>query len=244
MPHTFGYDIFSCSNEDSADNPQTDGGKEILSLKTYEASDIMPTTVLVSSLIKSDTEKSLKSRGVCYNTTGNPTINDFKVEDSEVILGPSSTLLIGLQQSTIYYARPFVLTNSGNVYYSNEIKFKTSKLTITPTQFITYDPSNITSNSVILSAVIFKNGNLRWDNIRIGICISATNTNPNINDVAIYAKSEVTEPFKISVKILIQKPSITFALSLQVWMEVRYTTAILNHLQQQIKNYINEKHYY
>lgn len=194
--------FFSCSSEESADNPQTDGGKEIVSLKTYEATDIMPTAVMVSSLIKSDTEKSLKSRGVCYNTTGNPTINDFKVVDSEVILGPASTLLIGLQQSTIYYAKPFVITNSGNVYYSNEIKFQTSKLTIIPTQFITYDPSSITSNSAILSAVIFKNGNLRWDNIRIGICISATNRNPNINDVAIYAKTEVTEPFKISVKNL------------------------------------------
>lgn len=195
--------FFSCSSEQSGnDSPSI---IEAFNLKTFEANDIMPTTAVVSSFINSDTEKSLKSRGVCYNTVGNPTINDLKVENSESLLGPYSTLLTGLQQDTRFYAKLYVISNSESIYYGNQISFLTSKIIIVPTEFITYEAINVSSNSAILGGVVVKNGNLLWNNLKVGICFSSTNKTPNINDSAIYSKTEVTQPFRISAKNLNSK---------------------------------------
>lgn len=202
--------FLSCSSEESKNDDSESNVSEVLNLKTFQASDIMPTTVLVSSLVESDTEKSLKSRGVCYNTLGNPTINDFKVEDSESKIGPYSTLLIGLEQNSKFYAKLYAVSNSGLVYYGNEITFQTSKIIIVPTQFITYEATNVTFNFAVLGGVIVKNGNLRWDNLKMGICFSATNKTPNIKDSVVYAKTEVTEPFRISAKNLNSKTTYYF----------------------------------
>lgn len=200
--------FFSCSGEQSANDPPSI--IEVLNLKTFEANDIMPTTAVVSSFIKSDTEKFLKSRGVCYNTVGNPTINDLKVENSESLLGPYSTLLTGLQQDSRFYAKLYAISNSGSIYYGNEISFQTSKIIIVSTEFITYEATNVTSNSAILGAVVVKNGNLLWNNLKLGICFSSTNKIPNISDSAVYSKTEVTEPFRISAKNLNSKTSYYF----------------------------------
>jgi hypothetical protein len=202
--------FISCSSEESTNDDSSSTMKEVFALTTFPASDILPTTTVISSLIKSDTEMSIKTRGVCYNTTGNPTISDQKVEDPESIIGPYSTLLIGLDQNKTHFAKVFAIGKSGNVFYGNEIQWKTSTVIIIPTSFLTYDATNVTSNSAILGGVILKNGNLRWDNLKMGICFSAFNKLPNINESVAYANTEVTEPFRVSAKNLKSKTTYYF----------------------------------
>jgi len=193
--------LISCSGEESKDEDSSSNVMEILDLKTFEASDIMPTTVIVSSFIQSNTEKPIKARGVVFNTIGNPTVNDQKVEDPESIVGPNSTLLQGLEQNKKYYAKVYAISNSGAVKYGNEINFTTSKIVIVPAIITTYQATNITSNSAVLGGVISRLGDLATGG-KIGVCYSSANKLPTIGDTTIYANTEFTEPFWITVKNL------------------------------------------
>lgn len=60
-------------------------------------------------------------RGVCWNTSPNPTLNDNYVE-AENGLGNFTVLLTNLVQGTIYYVRAFAVT-TGGTFYGDELSF-------------------------------------------------------------------------------------------------------------------------
>ena len=62
--------------------------------------------------------------GVCWNTSGNPTIADSKVEDINGG-GTFSSSLIGLTSSTTYYVRAYATNNSGVTTYGSVRNFTT-----------------------------------------------------------------------------------------------------------------------
>ena len=61
--------------------------------------------------------------GICYNTTGNPTINDSKVEATYGTTFKAT--LTSLAEKTTYYARAYA-TNSLGTSYGHVVTFKTS----------------------------------------------------------------------------------------------------------------------
>ncbi|MDP4238812.1 MAG: leucine-rich repeat protein [Bacteroidota bacterium] len=64
--------------------------------------------------------------GVCWNTTGAPTILDSKVGKGTVLdSGTFTVSMIGLSAGTTYYVRAFA-TNSVDTVYGEEVTFKTS----------------------------------------------------------------------------------------------------------------------
>ncbi len=65
------------------------------------------------------------SRGVCWNTTGMPTVNDNKTEDGSGT-GEFSSMITGLTPRTFYYARAYAV-NSVGVNYGAEVTFKTKE---------------------------------------------------------------------------------------------------------------------
>ncbi len=67
--------------------------------------------------------KGINSRGICWNTGHNPTIESPKV-DSCCGEGPILGNLFGLKPNTTYYARAFAVNSFGNGY-GNEITFNT-----------------------------------------------------------------------------------------------------------------------
>jgi hypothetical protein len=77
-------------------------------------------------------------RGVCYNTTGCPTVNDPKSETSGTYgTGVFTSGLTGLSASTTYYARAYAINASGTSY-GTQISFTTLAVpsnpsSITPT---------------------------------------------------------------------------------------------------------------
>ena len=72
-------------------------------------------------------------RGVCYNTTGNPTVDDPKSETSgNYATGAFTHNLTGLTASTTYYARAYA-TNSGGTAYGDQVSFTTLAIPANPT---------------------------------------------------------------------------------------------------------------
>jgi hypothetical protein len=70
------------------------------------------------------------ARGVCYNTTGNPTIADSLATSGSGI-GPFVATLLGLTNNTDYFGRAYA-TNSVGTSYGEEISFSTLKTNIVP----------------------------------------------------------------------------------------------------------------
>lgn len=72
------------------------------------------------------TGQNLLSKGVCWNTEGNPTVDDLKAEatDEENLFTVS---IPNLEENTTYYLRAFALNDSSYLAYSPEIKIQTGK---------------------------------------------------------------------------------------------------------------------
>lgn len=65
--------------------------------------------------------------GICWNTTGTPTISDNKTEKGLInTIGDFYSAVTGMELNTTYYARAYV-TNRSVVSYGNEISFHSSQ---------------------------------------------------------------------------------------------------------------------
>ena len=81
------------------------------------------TSATIQANIGSDNGYTITSRGICYNTSGNPTVNDNTVLNGTGT-GTFLVNITNLSASTKYYARIFA-TNSKGTSYSQQISFKT-----------------------------------------------------------------------------------------------------------------------
>lgn len=92
-------------------------------LTTTLASAITSSTVITGGIISSSGGTNVTARGVCFNTSPNPTIsNDYTLEGSGI--GEFISELSSLEPNTQYYVRAFAI-NADGVAYGNEITFTT-----------------------------------------------------------------------------------------------------------------------
>lgn len=96
---------------------------EVPALTTTAATNITSNGVILGGNVTSDGGSSIIARGICWNTTGNPTINNFKTSDGAGI-GSFNSEIIGLSPSTTYYVRAYS-TNSIGTGYGTQISFTT-----------------------------------------------------------------------------------------------------------------------
>jgi len=93
-------------------------------LTTTIASGVTLTAAVSGGNITDDNGGAVTVHGVCWNTTGNPTVSGSKTSD-----GPGSGSFVsnisGLTAGTLYYARAYA-TNSAGTGYGNQITFSTS----------------------------------------------------------------------------------------------------------------------
>lgn len=92
----------------------------------------------------------LISRGICFGTTPNPTIDQNTVEKGTAT-GSFSADMTGLTPGTVYYVRAFA-TNSAGTAYGNELSFTTSPIllpTVTTTAASTVLTTSATSGGNI-----------------------------------------------------------------------------------------------
>lgn len=69
----------------------------------------------------------LLTKGFCWNTKGNPTIDDLKLEVTEEIGDTFAASLPDLQDTTTYYVRAFAENDSSYLAYSPQIEIVTGK---------------------------------------------------------------------------------------------------------------------
>lgn len=96
------------------------------SLNTFEASDVTMNSATCGGEITSENGYTVTSRGICWNTTGNPSVED---DSRNIGSGPGnfSTQITGLAKRTTYYVRAYAINSVGE-NYGSQIEFTTSDL--------------------------------------------------------------------------------------------------------------------
>lgn len=134
---------------------------ELPVLKTKKIEEVSSTTVKSGGEIMSDGGEDILSCGLCWNTTGNPTINDFSKKSNT--LKDFSLTITGLSPNTKYYLRAYA-TNSSGTSYGNEFNFTTWGTSGTVTDIDGNQYKTITFGTQIwmvenLRTTRFRNGN-------------------------------------------------------------------------------------
>ncbi|MCX7798564.1 MAG: pectinesterase family protein [Melioribacter sp.] len=90
---------------------------------TLQVADISTTFATSGGNIPNDGGAIVTSRGVCWNTKGNPTINDNKTNDGSGS-GSFKSIMTGLTPGTKYFVRAYAI-NSAGISYGNVLEFTT-----------------------------------------------------------------------------------------------------------------------
>jgi hypothetical protein len=98
----------------------------IPSVTTDSVTNITQISATGGGKVTADGGTPVNSRGVCWNTTGNPTIHDSKTSDGSGT-GSFVSLFTGLTQNTKYYVRAYATNNAGTAY-GNQVVFKTPSI--------------------------------------------------------------------------------------------------------------------
>ncbi|MEI6554870.1 MAG: fibrobacter succinogenes major paralogous domain-containing protein [Paludibacter sp.] len=142
-------------------------------LTTTDISKITEASAQSGGNITSDAGSDIISRGVCWSTSPNPTIEDKKTLDAAGT-GIFTSKLTGLIPSTTYYVRAYA-TNKKGTAYGIQVTFLTKSLSV-----ITTTVTSITVNSAISGGTVATNGDSVNASVR-GICWG-TQTSPTISN--------------------------------------------------------------
>jgi uncharacterized protein (TIGR02145 family) len=149
-------------------------------LTTTVATSITGTSAVSGGNVTNDGGAPVTSRGLCYDTSTNPTTNN-NVVSSGSGLGNFVANMSGLATNTTYYVRAFA-TNSAGTAYGNEIVFSTATLPTLTTTSVT----SITSTTAISGGDVTSNGG--GSVTSRGVCYDTTN-NPTILDSKVVSGS-------------------------------------------------------
>lgn len=142
-------------------------GSVLPDLTTAEVTDIASFSVTCGGNVLSEGGSKILSRGLCWSTSPNPTINSaYKTVGSG--LGSFSTTVTNLQPNKSYYIRAFAKNESGVSY--GEQRFFTTMDGIP--SVITADVQSVTSTSAIAGGEVLSDAGIMV--IRRGICYSAS----------------------------------------------------------------------
>lgn len=112
---TFSVACSSGSGDDNGGGSYTE-----LSVSTPVVSSVTDNSAVVTTTA---TGSGITSRGVCYSTNANPTINDTKVTGTSAKM---TLTLASLQASTTYHVRAYAQTRA-TIQYSDDVTFTTAE---------------------------------------------------------------------------------------------------------------------
>ncbi|MBO5703900.1 MAG: carboxypeptidase regulatory-like domain-containing protein [Bacteroidaceae bacterium] len=153
---------------------------DIVTLTTTPASNIIHNSATVGGSISYLGGHTIVERGVCWSTDQNPTIKNSFTASTETT-NRFSVRLEGLQELTQYHARAYVVTQTNDVYYGNNISFSTTH-EIHLAQADETKISNIGTTSASFSSTILSDGD---GNIAdCGFCYART-PNPTVDNTKV-----------------------------------------------------------
>ena len=97
---------------------------EKATVETREVTDVTSSSVRVICNVSDDGGAEVSSRGVCWDTSENPTIETAQSQEAGQGIGNYECEINGLNSNTTYYVRAYA-TNSAGVSYGEEMNFNT-----------------------------------------------------------------------------------------------------------------------
>ncbi len=151
-------------------------GQVLAAVTTTAISDVAVTTASSGGNVTSDGGATVTSRGVCWNTSANPTKSNSKTTDGSGT-GIFTSSIAGLIENTTYHVRAYA-TNSIGTAYGSDISFTTVLVSSVPT-VTTTALSSITGSTAASGGNITSDGGAAVSSR--GVCWS-TSLNPTISD--------------------------------------------------------------
>ncbi|HLN21025.1 MAG TPA: hypothetical protein VK213_08040 [Bacteroidales bacterium] len=136
--------VAGCKKEDEKTEPV---------LSTASVSAIKATSAISGGNITFDGGSTLTERGVCWNTSQNPTIADSKSTDGSSGTGSFTSSISGLTSNITYHVRAYA-TNSVGTGYGDEKIFTTSA---TSEYATTLSATNVTSSRATFNGTVNAN---------------------------------------------------------------------------------------
>lgn len=139
--------LVSCSKDDP------DTNSTLSTVTTNPITSFTTISAVCSGTVSNDGESNITARGICWNTSTNPTIANSKTIDGTGT-GTFTSNLSGLTPNTTYYIRAYA-TNSVGTAYGNELSFTTEEAMYFPPSDgnVTWDTKTISSLAWNQSAV-------------------------------------------------------------------------------------------
>ena len=162
-------------NPETPEQPEQPVGPVVI---TAEVTEITVNSAKCGGGISDGGGASVVERGVCWNTSGNPTVLDIRVKDVEGGLGTYISNITGLEHNTTYYVRAYAVNANGVAGYGPEVSFTTLEKLL-PTVTTATEVTDITVRSAKCGGEVTFNGNVSVT--ARGICWS-TMPNPTIDD--------------------------------------------------------------
>ena len=135
------------------------------------AIEIGGTTATIQAELLTDGGASIEKLGICYNMSGEPTINDSIVLSSENKIGIFQCTIDNLSGATAYYVRAFA-TNVNGTVYSDQISFRTETAIAV---VVSAQATNVSYTSAMVGGNVTDDGGTNVT--ERGICYS-TSANP------------------------------------------------------------------
>ncbi|MFK5889740.1 MAG: hypothetical protein QM486_03285 [Flavobacteriaceae bacterium] len=117
--------IIGCNQEEGKISPQNNN-VTVPVVTIINVTDITENTATSGGNIANNGGASIITKGICWSTTPNPEINNFKSNDG-IGDGAYTSQLTSLVENTTYYLRAYA-ANSEGIGYSNEISFTTQEI--------------------------------------------------------------------------------------------------------------------
>jgi hypothetical protein len=135
----------------------------------------------VGHTVSSDGGETIVSRGICYNTSPNPTTSgNVSPSGFNNWVGSDTSFMYIIQPNTTYYIRAFAVNSKGTAY-GNEVSFTTANVQLATLVTDPVSNFNFTPNGNVNAEFTGQLTNDGGQPPVLGFCY-ATSPNPSIND--------------------------------------------------------------